>query len=199
MPDMVASATRSLASWSALEQCVGAMGTELPLLDRCGYGPSVPSPLTIYLRNHEAAARAGCDLFRRTAANQRHKPYADELRQLVTEVEEDLNSLRELMRRAGVRPNLLLGSALRLAERVGRLKPNGRLLRRAPLSDLIEIEGLHDAVHAKAAGWRALAGAQQDNWSDSIGVEVLIQRAKGQVDRLAAIHQSVAADVLNPT
>jgi hypothetical protein len=98
---MVASATRSLASWSALEHCVGAMGTELPLLDRCGYGPSVPSPLTIYLRNHEAAARAGCDLFRRTAANQRHKPYADELRQVVTEVEEDLNSLRELMRRAG--------------------------------------------------------------------------------------------------
>src|SRR5215212_795011 len=141
----------------------------------------------------------GATLFRRTAANQRHKPYTHELRQLVTEVEEDLNSLRKLMRRTGVRPNLLLGSALRLAERVGRLKPNGRLLRRAPLSDLIEIEGLHDAVHAKAAGWRALAAAQQDNWSDSIGVDVLIQRAKGQVDRLAAIHQSVAADVLSPT
>ena len=94
---------------------------------------------------------------------------------------------------------MLLGSALRLAERVGRLKPNGRLLRRAPLSDLIEIEGLLDAVHAKAAGWRALAAAQQDKWSDSIGVDVLIQRAKGQVDRLAAIHQSVAADVLSPT
>lgn len=159
----------------------------------------MPSPLTIYLRNHEAAARAGCDLFRRTAANQRHKPYADELRQLASEVEEDLNSLRDLMRRAGVRSDLLLGSALRLAERVGRLKPNGHLFRRAPLSDLIEIEGLLVALHAKAAGWRALAAAQQDHWSDSIGVEALIQRAEGQVDRLAAVHQSVAADVLSPT
>jgi hypothetical protein len=154
----------------------------------------VPTPLAIYLRNHEAAARAGCDLFHRTASNQAHKPYADELRQLAAEVEEDLTSLRDLMRAVGVRPDLLLGSALQLAERVGRLKPNGRLFRRAPLSDLIEIEGLLDAVHAKASGWQALAAARQDDWRDSVGA--LIQRAESQIDRLAEIHRSVAAEVL---
>lgn len=157
----------------------------------------MPRPLTIYLRNHEAAARAGCDLFRRTVSSHRHQPYAGDLRQVAAEVYEDLDSLRALMRHAGVKPDLLLGVVLRLGERAGRLKPNGRVLRRAPLSDLIEIEGLLDAVHAKAAGWQALAAAGLTNRGDTTDVEKLIQRADGQVERIAAIHRSVAAAVLD--
>ena len=37
------------------------------------------APLAIYLRNHEAAARAGCDLFTRVARSHRSEAYAGEL------------------------------------------------------------------------------------------------------------------------
>jgi hypothetical protein len=47
----------------------------------------------------------------------------------------------------------------RIAERVGRLKSNGRIVRRSPLSSLLELEMLRLAVEGKAACWRTLARA----------------------------------------
>ena len=41
-------------------------------------------------------------------------------------------------------------------EKAARFKPNGRLLRRSPLSDLIELEWLLLGVQGKTAGFRAL-------------------------------------------
>ena len=155
----------------------------------------MPSQLSIYLRNHEAAARAGHDLVRRTALNQRRKPYADDLRRLVVENQEDLDALHALMRRLEVTPDQLLGTALRLGERAGRLKPNGHLVRRAPLSDLVEVEGVLSATQIKAAGWRALRAAgigQPDELSDLLG------RAERQLERLTALHAQVAAGAIAP-
>ena len=151
--------------------------------------------LAIYLRNHEAAAQAGRDLFRRTAANQRDRPYAAQLAELAAEVEEDLDSLHAIMRAARVSPDLVQGLALRLGERVGRLKPNGRLLGRAPLSDLIEVEALVVAVRAKAAGWQALSSVPAADWSETADTQVLYERAVDQAERLNAIHRQVAARV----
>jgi hypothetical protein len=152
-------------------------------------------PLAIYLRNHEAAAQAGRDLFRRTAANQRDRPYGGELAELATEVEGDLDTLRAIMRAVRVSPDQLQGLALRVGERVGRLKPNGSLLGRAPLSDLIEIEGLLDAVRAKAAGWHALAQVPEPDWGEAADTQVLYERALDQAERLQEIHRVVASRV----
>jgi hypothetical protein len=152
-------------------------------------------PLAIYLRNHEAAAQAGRELFRRTAASQRDRPYAGELAELSTEIEQDLESLQAIMRAVGVSPDRLQGLLFQLTERVGRLKPNGRLLGRAPLSDLIEIEGLLDAVRAKAAGWQALSAVPAPDWSEAADTQVLYERALDQAERLNAIHRQVAARV----
>lgn len=174
-----------MQGWSAPDTASGAVRYDCSM-----------SPLEIYLRNHEAAAGAGYDLFRRTAANQRRKPYGAELAELATEVREDLRALRRLMRELGIRPDPVLGTALRLGERVGRLKPNGHLLTRAPLSDLIEVEGLLDAVRAKWAGWHALVAAGGDSWSDSVNLDELVARADSQIERLITLHRSAAAEVL---
>jgi hypothetical protein len=152
-------------------------------------------PLAIYLRNHEAAAQGGRDLFRRTAASQRDRPYAGELAELSNEIEQDLQTLRAIMRAVRVSPNRVQGLVFRLGERVGRLKPNGRLLGRAPLSDLIEIEGLLDAVRAKAAGWQALSCVAAPEWSEVADMQMLYERALDQAERLNAIHRKVAARV----
>ena len=159
-----------------------------------GYARSMPESIAIYLRNHEAAARGGVDLFRRTQAGQRGRPWAGELHALRDEVEEDQRTLQDLMRRAGVRPDMLLGLAIRAAERAGRLKPNGSLLRRSPVSDLVELEALLSAVDAKAAGWRALQAAGSVGSQAELGA--LVARAVEQHRRLEAVHTQAAAEVL---
>jgi hypothetical protein len=152
----------------------------------------MPSQLTIYLRNHEAAARAGCDLLARTASGQRSRPQGDALAALVVEDREDLEALRRLMRRLAVSPAPVLATVARVGERLGRLKPNGRLLRRAPLSDLVEVEAVLEVLHLKAAGWRALeaAGVASDGQTDLTG---LAARAESQIARVTALHRDVAA------
>ncbi len=151
--------------------------------------------LEIYLQNHEAAARAGVDLCRRAAFNQRRQGHGPDLKRLRRDIDEDRSRLRTIMTAVGVQANPLLGVALQVGERIGRLKPNGRVLRRAPLSDLIEIEGLVDAVSAKRTGWYALAATPLPA-DQADQVAQLIQRADDQLERLATIHATVARSVL---
>jgi hypothetical protein len=154
--------------------------------------------LAIYLRNHEAAARAGCDLFARVARSQRDEAYAAELNALRRDIREDLATLRAIMRRAQVSPDIVMGAALQVGERLSRLKPNGRVIRRSPLTPLIEIEALHDAVQAKSAGWSALAAAGLET-SLAPELPTLITRAESQIERLRTIHATVAAAALDRT
>ena len=161
----------------------------------CRYG--LASSLEIYLQNHEAAAQAGSDFFRRTAANQGGREHGGELRALAAEVKEDHRRVRAIMTKVGVRPNVPFGMALRLGERIGRIKPNGRLIRRAPLSDLIEIEGLLDAVSAKRAGWQALATVQSTAGIDAAEIDELLTRADEQLSQLTALHALASTEVFS--
>ncbi|RCK69967.1 hypothetical protein DT076_08125 [Desertihabitans brevis] len=153
------------------------------------------SPLVTYLRNHEAAAGAGRDLFHRAAASHRERPWGADVERLAGDVDSDIEALRQILREVGASPDHLSRTALQLGERVGRLKPNGRVLRRSALSDLVEVEGMLDAVQAKAEGWRALVAAGLSRVGD-VDVEALLQRAEDQRERLRGIHARVAAEVL---
>ncbi len=169
------------------------------LADGEGYlGGMHRTSLTIYLRNHDAAAQAGMALFRRAERNQRERPYAAELTALRADVEQDARALRSVLETEGVQPDLPQSLLLQLGERVGRLKPNGSLLRRAPLSDLIEVEAMFDIVRAKAAGWQALSTLPAPKWRDQVDPEHYYRRAMDQADRLSTIHRSVATLLFTP-
>lgn len=150
--------------------------------------------LTIYLRNHESAASAGADLFARMSRSQADRAWGPTLVEVAAEVMEDVATLRGLLRDCGVRPDVLSSLALRTGERLGRLKPNGHLLSRAPLSDLVEVEAGLDAVHAKACGWQALLAAPGP--SLPVDLDELSRRAEDQLTRLRTVHATVAATVL---
>jgi hypothetical protein len=154
--------------------------------------------LAIYLRNHDAGAQAGRALFRRAERNQRDRPYGAEIAALRGEIEEDARALRAVLEAEGVRPDRPQGLLFQLGERVGRLKPNGALLSRAPLSDLIEVEGMLDAVRAKAAGWQALAVIPAPSWRAGIDPQEYYDRAMSQAERLSAIHREVATRLFTP-
>lgn len=150
--------------------------------------------LAIYLRNHEAAAHGGADLFRRMSGSQARRPWGSELERLTADVAEDLRSLRTLMRGWRVTTDPWATLTVRVGERVGRLKPNGHVVRRSPLSDLVEVEAGLDAVQAKSAGWQALLAATTP--TPAVDLEELARRAEDQVARLRTVHAQVAKAVL---
>jgi hypothetical protein len=82
-------------------------------------------------------------------------------------------------------------------EKVGRLKLNGYLLTRSPLSDLEETEFLWLGVEGKAAGWRTLREiADRDSRLDAGRLDDLIARANHQASVLESLRSSTAERVL---
>ncbi len=81
--------------------------------------------------------------------------------------------------------------------REGRLKPNGYLLTRSPLSSLEELELLRLGVEGKAAGWRTLRTlADRDRRLDSVRLDELISAARRQEALLEGLRVSAADQVI---
>jgi hypothetical protein len=153
--------------------------------------------LRTYLNDHLAAASAGEQLFRRVASNQRSSPHAAELDALALAIREDRQRLRQLMSHLDVSENRPKQVIARVGELVGRFKPNGSVIHRSELSDLLEVEGLRVAVTAKRAGWRSLlASPVADDQHLHEELSDLLRRAEEQVSVLEDVHQAVAAKVL---
>jgi len=151
--------------------------------------------LSTYLNNHLSAASAGVDLFRRAAASHRDGDRGAELYRLADEIAADRRTLRGIMQRLEVEENKVMQGVSRVGERLGRLKPNGYLVSRSPLSELVELEALRDAVAAKKAGWQVLrALAVHDDRVMREEMETLLERADDQGERLYKMHLRVAEE-----
>lgn len=81
--------------------------------------------LSIYLRDHHAASAAGVALARRALG-----PYHP----LAEQIARDRRTLENVMRKLDVGPNGTKVAVVRVAELLGRLKLNGRIFKRSPLS-----------------------------------------------------------------
>lgn len=99
------------------------------------------------------------------------------------------------MQRLGVGPHRVKDTAAWTLEKLGRLKPNNRLLGYSPLSRLIEIEGLVLGVTGKLALWEALRSAIGDGL-EGIDFEQLSKRAGNQRSRLEQLRRRAAAEAL---
>jgi hypothetical protein len=154
--------------------------------------------LTIYLADHHAGATFGVELARRTRAQNEGTPYGDFLERLATDIEEDRRQLEQIMDRLGVQQDPLKVGLGWASEKVGRLKPNGRLRGYAPLSRLLELEGLMGGVSAKLALWRALKEiAPEQPRLDQAQLARLAERAQRQLTGLRAQHRRAARDALS--
>lgn len=155
-----------------------------------------PSFLAIYLNDHLTGANAGVEMLRRAADAHRGGVLGTSLESLAEQVAQDRLSLRTLMADLDV-PVMKTRAALgRLAEKVGRLKLNGRILSRSPLSDVLELEAMRLGVEGKAACWRSLRSlARTDPRIDTALIEELIQRAEQQVRALEAMRSACASQL----
>jgi hypothetical protein len=142
-------------------------------------------PMGIYLNDHLAGATAGVELARRVAKSE-HVPAApDALQRFAAEAAEDRRALLEIMADLDVPVRSYKVYAGWIGEKAGRLKFNGRLRARSPLSSLEELELLKLGVQGKAAGWRTLRVlAERDRRLDLDRLDELMHRARRQADFL---------------
>ncbi|WP_063771112.1 hypothetical protein [Streptacidiphilus neutrinimicus] len=153
--------------------------------------PGFSPLLKIYLNDHLAGATAGVELLRRAARTHAGDTMGPTLAKLGAEVEQDRATLVNLMRAAGVAPQRGKAAAGWLAEKAGRLKFNGRLLSRSPLSDVWELELMRLGVEGKTSCWRTLrALAETDGRLDGAQLDGLIKRATRQAQTLEALRTS---------
>ncbi len=156
-----------------------------------------PGLLGIYLNDHLAGATGGTELARRVAAAHQSRETGDTLRRLAMDVAADRAALLDLMAVLEVPVRAYKVYAGLIGEKAGRLKLNGRLLARSPLSSLEELELLRLGVTGKAAGWRTLRLlAETDPRLDRGRLDELIARAESQLELLEDLRVRAAQVVL---
>jgi hypothetical protein len=153
--------------------------------------------LGIYLNDHLAGATGGMELAHRLAGSHHDPARRVTLQRLAADIAHDRRALLELMTALGLPVRHYKLSAAWTAEKAARLKLNGRLLGRSPLSNLEELEMLRLGVEGKAAGWRTLrALADTDSRLHRDTLDELMARAREQAGLLEELRVQAAAHLI---
>ena len=156
---------------------------------------SVQGPyLAVYLNDHLAGSTAIVELVRRAAREHEGTELGGFLVRLGADIAQDRQALRQVMDAAGARPDVLKILAAWTAEKVGRLKLNGRLTGRSPLSPFVELEAVEVGVYGKLLLWQVLRD-RRPRGAGAVDLDELIRRAQRQLDEVER-HRRDAADAL---
>ena len=151
--------------------------------------------LAIYLRDHEAAAVGGLQLFRRCCKANRGTAYAAELQRLTDEIRSDRDALRRICRSFIVKYSNVGRAAAYVGATVGRVKLNGRLFKYSPLSRVLELEALSGGVMTKLRLWESLLRLSAvDKRLDADELGRLAAKANDQLDALHRLHDMAAGE-----
>jgi hypothetical protein len=147
--------------------------------------------LPIYLNDHLTGATVALELARRAARENEGSELGDFLSQLKGDIESDRAELEELMALLDVGQDPLKRPVAWIAEKIGRLKLNGELLRYSPLSRMLELELLSLGIEGKRLMWLALS----ETHGERIGEERLARLAARAEEQRAAVerHRVAAA------
>jgi len=142
----------------------------------------------IYLEDHWAGATGGVELARRLRASNEETEWTEDLEQVCAEVEADRETLQAVMEALSVRRNLPKAYGAWAAEKLGRLKLNGRLLGYSPLSRVVELELLMVGITGKRGLWDALDRAGLSELEE-FNFPELGKRATAQAKVVRRIHR----------
>jgi hypothetical protein len=148
--------------------------------------------LAIYLNDHLAGATLGVELARRLRSSNRGDPEMGEpLARICAEIEADRETLVRLMERLNVSRNPIKPTLALLAERLGRLKLNGKLRGYSPLSRVLELEVLATGIGGKLQLWNALE-QRFGNSLDGFDFHALAEGADRQGQEVEDLHLAAA-------
>ncbi|KDN18015.1 hypothetical protein [Amycolatopsis rifamycinica] len=153
------------------------------------------SYLAIYLRDQLALGVTWRELARRARDHNRGSDLGRTLGEVADAIAEDVRTFEGIMRRLEVRPNPVKVAAAVVAERVARLKLNGKLTGFSPLSRFLELEVLVMGIDGKKTLWHTLGqvAGLQERFPD-IDFQALIARADAQRDALEPFRRSTGAE-----
>lgn len=151
--------------------------------------------LRIYLHDHLAATTLARELANRSLGRNRGSELGTFLERFLEDQSRERAMLLETMRRMSVAPQTLKVAAAWMAERIGRLKPNGQLTGYSPLSRLLEIEGLLGLIRGARSMWLALARLDDERLR---GLDLLerAERADRQMAELERIELGFVTEAI---
>lgn len=170
--------------------------------------PKVPGPLRVpehidtgllglYLADHLTGATAGMSRVGAMAAAYADSDFAEDLHQLQQEITAEREFLRELIGSLGLHRRPARQGLAWIAEHLGRLKLNRRVVQSSPMTPLLELELMRSAVAGKQGGWQVLAQYGPDLGVPEHIATDLIERADHQMRTLERLHQAAREGALD--
>jgi len=151
--------------------------------------------LGIYLNDQLAMGVAWRELAKRSARNNRASPAGEALNRVATGIAEDVETFRDIMRRLEVRTSPVKTGLAFAAERIARLKPNGRLKSYSPLSRFEELEILAMGIDGKKQLWTTLRDqAGLAARLPDVDFDALIERAASQRAEVEPLRAGAGAE-----
>lgn len=150
-----------------------------------------------YLNDHITGASAVSARVERMSRNPDAGPDAPALARLARQLREERDVHVATARDLGLPLSRWKHVGAAAAERLARLKPNGRAWRRSPLSLVLELEILRSGLEGKRLGWTTLREHADALGLDPVRLDALVARSREQADLVEAIsarHRAAAFD-----
>jgi hypothetical protein len=161
-----------------------------------GTGRVVDSLLAIYLRDQLALGVLWRELARRSQRSNQGTPLGDALARVAQGIAEDVETFEAIMRELGIRRNPVKTGLALVAERLGRLKLNGRVGSYSPLSRFEELEFLTMGIEGKKQLWTTLRDlAALGSRLPGVDFDELLRRADEQRAELDPYRVQAGTDV----
>lgn len=149
--------------------------------------------LGLYLADHLTGAQAGMQRVERMASSYQDTPIFDDIAVLADEIRSEYQYLAETIDTLGLSRRRWRQFLSGLVERAGRLKLNGRVTRRSPMTLLLETELMRSAVVGKRGVWQTLAEIGPELGLDPSLPRKLVGNVSTQLERLERIHDHARA------
>ena len=155
--------------------------------------------LRIYMNDQLAAGVAWREAARRARGNNEGTELGQVLVHVADAIAEDVATFERIMERLGLRRGTVKPWLALVAERVGRLKLNGRLFSYSPLSRFVELDFLALGIEGKKVLWgtlRDLPGLQAQ--LPDVDFDHLIARAHEQRAAIEPFRLEAGRQALGP-
>lgn len=153
--------------------------------------------LAIYLNDHLAGSTTAVELLRRAVGEYEGTPLGEFLAGLRAEIMQDRDELKSIMAANGIEQQRYKVAAAWVAEKATRLKFNGALIRRSPMTPFVELETLAIGIRGKELLWRALREIAPDE-ATANRLDELIARARRQQDDVERHRLEAGTGALRP-
>ncbi|WP_285106289.1 NAD-dependent epimerase/dehydratase family protein [Promicromonospora sp. MEB111] len=156
-------------------------------------GPRIPDSMDhylfgLYLSDHFTGATAGLERLELMTRTSEDTPFYAELAEATEQLRAERELYRDLLAALGVPRRRHRQAAAWLGEKAGRLKLNGRITDRSPMTAVLEAELMRSAVLGKIGGWQTLREHAADVGLDPARLDELIAQARRQIDLFDRYH-----------